>query len=62
MKGRLSSMIIDKIKRWLENEVKVVNTEFSKKMMYESDDDYIDLGKKECAESLLNQIKMWERE
>lgn len=55
-------MIIDKIKRWLENEVKVVNTEFSKKMMYESDDDYIDLGKKECAESLLNQIKMWERE
>ena len=52
--------MIDKIKEWLEDEVEDVNTEFSKKMMYESDDDYIILGRKECAESLLNQFKKWE--
>ena len=52
--------LIDKIKEWLEGEVEDVNTEFSKKNFYESEDDYIILGRKECAESLLNQIKKWE--
>mgnify|MGYP003128190026 FL=1 len=52
--------MIDKIKEWLEDEVEDVNTEFSKKNFYESEDDYIILGRKECAESLLNQIKKWE--
>ena len=50
--------MIDKIKKWLEDEVE--NTELIEKILCESDDDYIIFGRKECAESLLNQIKKWE--
>ncbi len=54
----LANQLISSIVEWLENEVE--NTELTEKILCESDDDCIHFGRKECAESLLNQIKKWE--
>ena len=67
----LSNQLIAKIKTWLEDEV--ITYEDIQERIYESDkngekaEDICDVpevfyGRKECAESLLEQITKWEKD
>jgi hypothetical protein len=53
-------MLINKIKDWLNHEVE--NTELSKEILCENNDDFIHFGRRECAEMLLEQIDKWQKE
>lgn len=50
---------LNDIVNWLIGEVE--NTELTEELA-ETDDDFIIVGRKECAESLLSQINKWEQE
>jgi len=65
MLEKLDKQLIAKIKGWLNDEVgstfkKEILEEVSLDMM--EDDDLIHFGRRECAESLLEQINKWEKE
>ena len=52
--------LIDKIKEWLEDEV-IQHQEYECDSYPDFGDGILE-GRLECAESLLNQIKKWEKE
>ena len=52
---RAEIQTLAKIKDWLEEEVE--RTELNDESLCESNDDFIVFGRRECAESLLKQIK-----
>ena len=52
--------LIDKIKEWLEDEV-TQHQEYERDSYPDFEDGILE-GRLECAESLLNQIKKWEKE
>ena len=60
----LANQLVNKIKAWLEDEVKCQG-----KHPWDNGDEMVDddggdicVGRAECAEGLLNQIKQWENE
>tara|TARA_Y100000004_G_scaffold27119_1_gene27608 strand:+ start:757 stop:999 length:243 start_codon:yes stop_codon:yes gene_type:complete len=52
------NLVLSKIEEWLEHEVD--NTELNDEKLCETNDDFIHFGRRECAESLLEQIEKWE--
>ena len=52
------TLVLSKIEEWLEHEVD--NTELNDEKLCETNDDFIHFGRRECAESLLEQIEKWE--
>ena len=52
---RAEIQTLAKIKDWIEEEVE--RTELNDESLCESNDDFIVFGRRECAESLLKQIK-----
>jgi len=52
------TLLLSKIEEWLEHEVD--NTELNDERLCETNDDFIHFGRRECSESLLEQIKQWE--
>ena len=53
-------MILSKIKDWLDDEVKYHQPVVDGEVVLSDGTDDICIGRHECAEGLLNQIKIWE--
>jgi hypothetical protein len=58
--------MVNKIKAWLEDEVRTNNKstydDYDHEVVDDDSDVYLCRGRAECAEGLLNEIKKWENE
>ena len=53
------TIVLDKIKLWLRNEIE--NTELCDENFCENKDDFIQYGRRDCADLLLALIYKWQK-